>query len=1115
MKSCDIIPTNKQPLLVELLYELQLADTRSAREGSGPSSSSNAPSSGPGRTSSSGSSSTNRSSKQQLPPADNNEERIRSSNESKETDNNNGRSRTVSSQPVTASVPEEEEIPARMEDIEEYLEKLYEEDTNTKAEGAKRILTLALRPENLPSLVENETLMGALSRVLKDDYRKSTSLTLTFIQIFFCIARFKELHTYLLSNRIGDVCMRVVDLEERRHAARMLDAERIATLAMLQAKGDTAGEAAFRKVDAEARAREEQEEALENDRNAGRNTESKQNDEDAGGRRKRRAKRGQEANGDSESKAPERGRGDEEKRPIKLRPLPDGRVSLSSEKRRTNAAIRKSEGLTYVCLSLLMHLAEDLEIERKMCNRGIVGLLTPLLERDNAVLLLLTVNFLRKLSIFEENKDAMVAQGAGTKLISLLPEPPDVPALTAPEADPVRIELYSSVLHLCFNLTFDVTMCQAFVTSGALRKVGAMLRAAPFRATGLKLLYRLSTDVNVRGQFAGTDAVAYTLSMAAKFPQARLPPELAALAINLAMHQATAESMTKADAVKALVQRLAKTGDPSIAKILRSLSQYSYGLQADSELKSHAMEDLKRELARNTALLGSNNSKTKNSKNKKKIKSKKSKKRGNGDDGKEMEDTNDDTQDTGIGTSTIGNAVGNGTYMPEPDTPIPYDYPFAGVWSPVVKDLVKLVKNAESNTAHDVLLELFGIFSNLTPRDYPDTLPCAALTEDEDFMGVITRKLNPAAVGIEADLLLEAVQVVSALALDPVSAPSLATSAVPRLLADVLGLRTVGDEAEGGGGLDPDLTMQTVNCVARLLHHHETRHVLVCGSKVPARLAELLDVAHDRLAAEVDDCVYIMIEHDREYGTSGLWQQLQAKRFALYNREWLQAAENPNMMVTSHPTVGTTNGPNNHHHHPYGDQQQHPHHNVGDAPDAYVAEDEDYEAEPPAAEGEELLYNNMEQARSPLHHMGKHGEAVAFDVSYLYQANRTGPESRPLVSDRPGIGAPYDYVEDVDTDEDEQSLQERIDENDEEDDIGDDVRALMDQYMHAAPNPSGGQGARGMLNNANNGSMGTKGLVSGGVQVRGPVNPASFRGGYGVPSSSSSTNGLDAWETDE
>lgn len=56
-----------------------------------------------------------------------------------------------------------------------------------------------------------------------------------------------------------------------------------------------------------------------------------------------------------------------------------------------------------------MNLAEDAKVEVKMKNKKIVSMLVRLLERDNVDLLILVVSFLKKLSIFVENKAEMVS----------------------------------------------------------------------------------------------------------------------------------------------------------------------------------------------------------------------------------------------------------------------------------------------------------------------------------------------------------------------------------------------------------------------------------------------------------------------------------------------------------------------------------------------------------------------------------------------------------------------------------------------------------------------------------------------------------------------------------
>ena len=55
-----------------------------------------------------------------------------------------------------------------------------------------------------------------------------------------------------------------------------------------------------------------------------------------------------------------------------------------------------------------MNIAEDVKVEEKMRRKNIVGLLVKMLERESSDLLLLVVSFLKKLSVYIENKDDMV-----------------------------------------------------------------------------------------------------------------------------------------------------------------------------------------------------------------------------------------------------------------------------------------------------------------------------------------------------------------------------------------------------------------------------------------------------------------------------------------------------------------------------------------------------------------------------------------------------------------------------------------------------------------------------------------------------------------------------------
>ena len=107
---------------------------------------------------------------------------------------------------------------ANINDIDEYLELLYE-DIPEKVRGSAFILQLSRNPDNLEELFQNgnsflhvcvgynvdillhcccgchaETVVGALARVLREDWKRNTELSTNIVYIFFCFSSFSQFH---------------------------------------------------------------------------------------------------------------------------------------------------------------------------------------------------------------------------------------------------------------------------------------------------------------------------------------------------------------------------------------------------------------------------------------------------------------------------------------------------------------------------------------------------------------------------------------------------------------------------------------------------------------------------------------------------------------------------------------------------------------------------------------------------------------------------------------------------------------------------------------------------------------------------------------------------------
>ncbi|XP_058430480.1 kinesin-associated protein 3 isoform X4 [Marmota monax] len=105
---------------------------------------------------------------------------------------------------------------ANINDMDEYIELLYE-DIPDKVRGSALILQLARNPDNLEELLLNETALGALARVLREDWKQSVELATNIIYIFFCFSSFSQFHGLITHYKIGALCMNIIDHELKRH----------------------------------------------------------------------------------------------------------------------------------------------------------------------------------------------------------------------------------------------------------------------------------------------------------------------------------------------------------------------------------------------------------------------------------------------------------------------------------------------------------------------------------------------------------------------------------------------------------------------------------------------------------------------------------------------------------------------------------------------------------------------------------------------------------------------------------------------------------------------------------------------------------------------------------
>eukprot|EP00606_Chrysophyceae_sp_TOSAG23-5_P000685 GSChrysophyteH2.ASY1.ANO1.1553.1 assembled CDS len=114
---------------------------------------------------------------------------------------------------------EEQLPPARIDDIDDYLDMLYQvggksdaaktDSLRVQVRGTAMILQLCRDVMNLEVLIQNSTVMGALTRVLTEEFKKSTELTFNILRIFLSFSNFMEKLTWV-AERLRRVLVQMV-----------------------------------------------------------------------------------------------------------------------------------------------------------------------------------------------------------------------------------------------------------------------------------------------------------------------------------------------------------------------------------------------------------------------------------------------------------------------------------------------------------------------------------------------------------------------------------------------------------------------------------------------------------------------------------------------------------------------------------------------------------------------------------------------------------------------------------------------------------------------------------------------------------------------------------------
>ncbi|KAL3046963.1 hypothetical protein OYC64_021232 [Pagothenia borchgrevinki] len=393
--------------------------------------------------------------------------------------NDNQEKKHISSRELKPYTGVELDEEASINSIDEYVERLYE-DIQEKIRGATLIFQLARNPDNLEELIQNEAAIGALARVLREDWKQSVDLATTIIYVFFCFSSFSQFHGLVTHFKIGALCMNIIEHELKRYDLWQDELQKKKKAYIL-----------FKKFSENQNLKKEHEKSF----------------------------------------------------------------------RKYQSLLVKQEHLLRVALGLLLNLAEDTRTELKMRNKNIVHMLVKILDREDEELLLVVVSFLKKLSIFLENKNDMAETFAVEKLARLVPCEHE--------------ELLSTNLRLLLNLSFDTTLRSHMVQAGLLPRFSSLLADEGQRQLSMCILYHISMDDRFKSMFADTDCIPQLMKMLFDCVEKEIDVELISLCINLAANKSNARIICEGNGLKRLMKRALKLKDVLVMKMIRNLSQHN------------------------------------------------------------------------------------------------------------------------------------------------------------------------------------------------------------------------------------------------------------------------------------------------------------------------------------------------------------------------------------------------------------------------------------------------------------------------------------------------------------------------------------------------------------
>nr|CAD7259740.1 unnamed protein product [Timema shepardi] len=406
---------------------------------------------------------------------------------------------------------------ANINHIESYVELLYE-DIPDKVNGSALILQLARNPDNLEELGSNESVLSALSRVLREDWKKSIELSTNIVYIFFCFSTYSQFHHVILQYKIGSLCMEVIDYELRRYDQWRDDIE---TRQRKSENGSFTGHG---------------------------------NTPPSAGEVRRRQIEGASSSTDCPSEPRRKGiesgvshipvaSGDNRRRALE-----GPNTAVESWKRQGEVGNPPSQSPSLTVFDPKEELHKTKEDLEKMSRK-----FHSLIKKQDQLL--------RACSL---SQSRACKDNANLNVVEKLPR-----VLMMNHPDLIHI-----TLKLLLNLSFDTLLRERMVRVGFLPKLVSLLSDQRHEAIVLRILYHMSMDDRCKSMFTYTECVPMAMSMLLDSSEEEANLELIALCINLAINKRNAQMMVENNRLQSLMTRAFRNQDSLLMKMLRNIAQH-------------------------------------------------------------------------------------------------------------------------------------------------------------------------------------------------------------------------------------------------------------------------------------------------------------------------------------------------------------------------------------------------------------------------------------------------------------------------------------------------------------------------------------------------------------